>query len=66
MNALRVVTTNTDLHKKNPDKDLDEIINNIPLGRMADVDEIASFIFFLSSNKSSYITGSIMEVAGGV
>lgn len=66
VNALRVGTTYTDLHKKNPEKDLDEIINRIPLGRMAEVDEIVSFIFFLSSNNSSYITGSIMDVAGGV
>ena len=55
VNTLRVGTTNTNLHKKYPDKNLDEIINNIPLGRMAEVDEITSFIYYLSSMHKNHL-----------
>ena len=37
----------------------------IPLKRMATTQEITNTVFFLTSEKSSFTTGSIIAVAGG-
>jgi 3-oxoacyl-[acyl-carrier protein] reductase len=66
VNAIRVGTTNTTLHEKNPNKNMEQIIENIPAKRMAEAHEVADVIFFLASEESSYISGSIVTVAGGV
>lgn len=43
----------------------DIFIEETPLGRIAQPQEIASVIAFLLSDESSFITGSILEVTGG-
>lgn len=47
----------TELRKK--------IINNTPLGKIADPIEIANIILWLLSNNSSFITGSVINATGG-
>lgn len=42
-----------------------EIVAGIPLGRMATAGDIANACYFLSSELSSYITGTILDVNGG-
>ncbi|MBT0827322.1 3-oxoacyl-ACP reductase FabG [Campylobacter lari] len=41
-------------------------INNIPLKRFADAGEVAQAVAFLLSDHSSYITGEILKVNGGL
>ncbi len=41
-------------------------INNIPLKRLADASEVAQAVAFLLSDHSSYITGEILKVNGGL
>jgi len=42
-----------------------EIINNIPLGRIAKVSDVATAVAFLASDASSMITGTSILVDGG-
>jgi 3-oxoacyl-[acyl-carrier protein] reductase len=42
------------------------IINKIPIGRLAKPEEIADGVLFLLSDSSSYITGEILDINGGL
>lgn len=42
------------------------IVSKIPMGRLADPDEIARVVAFLASEDSSYITGANIPVNGGL
>ncbi|OQY19031.1 MAG: 3-oxoacyl-ACP reductase [Desulfobacteraceae bacterium 4572_35.1] len=44
---------------------MEQILPMIPLGRVGTVEEVASMVEFLCSDKSSYITGQVFSVNGG-
>jgi len=48
-----------------PEKILDRIRDDTPLGRLGTVDEVASAVAFVASEESSFITGEIIDVNGG-
>jgi 3-oxoacyl-[acyl-carrier protein] reductase len=52
------------LKKNNFDRKLIEKIT--PLGRMGDAQDIADLVDFLTSDKSTFITGTIIPVDGGL
>jgi 3-oxoacyl-[acyl-carrier protein] reductase len=43
-----------------------ELINTIPLNRFGTVEEVAELAGFLASDKSSYITGEVISINGGL
>ena len=43
-----------------------EIIKGIPLGRLGQADEVAKAFLFLGSDLSSYTTGAVIDVNGGM
>ncbi len=43
----------------------EEIRETVPLGRIGDVDEVASCCLFLSSELAGYVTGAALDVNGG-
>ena len=66
VNAIVPGFINTPMTATVPDKVKNMIIMQTALRRFGEVDEIAEAIAFLSSDKASYITGSLLEVSGGV
>ena len=65
INTIRVGATNTKLHKKLPKKNLEKRAELIPMKRMAYSTEIAKFIFFLGSDKNTYISHQVIPISGG-
>lgn len=51
--------------KNNTDEEIASISKEIPLGRMAKPEEIAEIVYFLSSEKNTYLTGQKIVVDGG-
>jgi NAD(P)-dependent dehydrogenase (short-subunit alcohol dehydrogenase family) len=43
----------------------DNALARIPLGRLAEPDDFAGSIVFLSSRASDYITGEVLHIDGG-
>jgi 3-oxoacyl-[acyl-carrier protein] reductase len=66
VNVLCPSQTKTDMYDKTMTKAKEkELLQNIPLKRVATVDEQTGPIMFLCSDESSYMTGSIVDVNGG-
>lgn len=66
VNAIAPGLTDTKMIEKGITKKiLEESIKKIPLGRIATPKEIANVVLFLASDKSSYISGEIINVTGG-
>ena len=49
-----------------PTDALSKLVNSSPMKRLGKPEEIASIIYFLSSDDSSYITGETLIASGGL
>jgi len=67
VNTIAPGLTDTDMMRKNTSNEIiDEVTSRISLKRIADPEEIAKVALFLSSDLSSYITGQVIRVDGGM
>ena len=67
VNAICPVATDTSMLPRFSSDDLsvDDMLSTIPLGRLADPDDIAQAAAFLASDEASMVTGTALEVDGG-
>ena len=56
----------TDMTDALPEARRTEILEQVPLKRMASADEVAALITFLASDEAGYITGAVVPVDGGL
>jgi 3-oxoacyl-[acyl-carrier protein] reductase len=56
----------TTIVKDIPQHLLDDMVGEIPQGRMGRPDEVAACVVFLLSDQASYVNGAILEVSGGL
>lgn len=56
----------TEMLEHIPDKVLDKLTGQIPVGRLGRPEEIARVVHFLAADASSYITGQVWGVNGGM
>lgn len=66
VNAVAPGLISTEMTDKMPEKALNKLKENIPLDRSGDPEEIANTVAFLASDLSSYITGEVIKVTGGL
>ena len=66
VNAVTPGFIATDMLATVPDKLLDRIRGQIPVGRLGRPEEIARVVCFLAADESAYITGQIWAVNGGL
>jgi 3-oxoacyl-[acyl-carrier protein] reductase len=66
VNAVAPGFIGTDMLKSVPDKIMDKILAQIPMGRLGKPEEIASAVTYLVSPEAGYITGQVIDVNGGL
>uniref|UniRef100_I3VIH6 3-oxoacyl-[acyl-carrier-protein] reductase n=1 Tax=uncultured bacterium F25-01 TaxID=1191433 RepID=I3VIH6_9BACT len=66
VNAVAPGLIETDITTSMPEKARQAIIEQIPLGRMGTVDEVAGLVAFLASPTAAYLTGQAIVLDGGL
>ena len=66
VNAITPGFVATEMVESVPEKVLDRITGSIPMGRLAQPWEVARVVHFLAADASSYITGQVWGVNGGL
>jgi acetoacetyl-CoA reductase len=66
VNAVTPGFIATDMMATIPDKVLDRVKGQIPVGRLGRPEEIARVVCFLAADQSAYITGQVWAVNGGL
>jgi NAD(P)-dependent dehydrogenase (short-subunit alcohol dehydrogenase family) len=65
VNAVAPGFIATEMLEHVPEKVLERIKSQIPVGRLGRPDEVARAVHFLASDQSSFITGEVLNVNGG-
>ena len=65
-NALAPGFIETEMTHVLDEKTKESFLKAIPLGRLAKPDEVSDVVVFLASEQSSYITGQVLSVCGGM
>jgi len=56
----------TDMTRELPEDVRKAMLGAIPLGRLGSAEEVANAVCFLASDASSYVTGELIRVNGGM
>jgi NAD(P)-dependent dehydrogenase (short-subunit alcohol dehydrogenase family) len=65
VNAVAPGLVNTPMTAAMPPEVLEKLVARVPVGRAAEVAEIAQVVAFLASAQASYVTGQTLLVCGG-
>lgn len=66
VNAVAPGCIDTDMTAVLSDAVKEDMLKSIPLGRVAQPEEVAKAVVFLASDNASYITGQVLNVDGGM
>jgi len=66
VNCIAPGFIDTDMTRQLSEEQRDKMLEQIPLGRLGDSDEIAALVSFLCSESAAYITGETVHINGGM
>lgn len=66
VNAVAPGFITTDMTDELPKEQKEYLLNQIPLNALGEPKQVAEAVYFLASNKASYITGQTLSVDGGM
>ncbi len=66
VNAVAPGFINTEMTASLPEKVKEKFLEQIPLGRMGDPEEVGEVVYWLCSKGASYLTGQVIHVNGGM
>jgi len=66
VNAVAPGFVDTDMMETVPDKIIDDLTDQTPLGRLGEPEDIADAYCFLASDDAAFITGAVLAVDGGL
>lgn len=66
VNALALGLVETEMASEMNAEHREKILQNIPLGRLGNVDEVAEIVCFMLSDGARYITGQVVQADGGL
>lgn len=65
INCIAPTAVGTDMVKAFPQKLLDSMIEQTPIGRMADASELSAMVAWMCSEECSFTTGGLFDLSGG-
>jgi 3-oxoacyl-[acyl-carrier protein] reductase len=66
VNALAPGYMHTDMMAEKLAAAPERYLGRIPMGRLAELDEVAAAVVFLASRQAAYVTGTVVNVSGGL
>jgi 3-oxoacyl-[acyl-carrier protein] reductase len=66
VNAVAPGFIRTKMVENIPEKVIEKILKQIPLGRVGEPEEVAKLVCFLASDDANYITGQVISINGGM
>jgi NAD(P)-dependent dehydrogenase (short-subunit alcohol dehydrogenase family) len=60
-----MLRTGFEIRGLNPDDAINELNKSVPIGHIAEPEEIADVVAFLTSDEARYVCGSLVEINGG-
>jgi NAD(P)-dependent dehydrogenase (short-subunit alcohol dehydrogenase family) len=66
VNAISPGFIRTKMVENIPEKVMEKILKQIPLGRVGEPEEVAKLVCFLTSDDANYITGQVININGGM
>ena len=66
VNAVAPGYINTEMTSSLPEKFKEAFMQQVPLGRMGEPEDVAEAVYWLCSGSSAYVTGQVIHVNGGL